>query len=84
MTTQTRTLYRSRNNRMIAGVCGGLGDFFGIDPTIIRILFALGLIFGHVFVAVLYLVMFIVVPEAPLVPQPVTSPIEERESTNSH
>ncbi len=84
MTAQTRTLYRSRNNRMIAGVCGGLGDFFGIDPTIIRILFALGLIFGHVFVAVLYLVMFIVVPEAPLVPQPVTSPIEERESTNSH
>ncbi len=77
MTTQTKILYRSRNNRMIGGVCGGLGEFLGIDPTIVRLLFALGLIFGHAFVGILYIVMLIVVPEEPLVPQP-------QESTNSH
>ncbi len=31
---ETRKLYRSKNNRMIAGVCGGLGDYFNIDPTL--------------------------------------------------
>ena len=35
---ETRTLYRSRQNRIIAGVCGGIGEYFGIDPIIIRIL----------------------------------------------
>ena len=34
-------LYRSRKDRMILGVCGGLGKFFGIDSTIIRIVFVL-------------------------------------------
>ncbi len=37
----TRKLYRSRKNRMLCGVCGGLGDFFGIDPTIVRLLVAI-------------------------------------------
>ena len=32
-----RKLYRSRNDQRIAGVCGGLGEYFGIDPTIIRL-----------------------------------------------
>ena len=35
---ETRHLYRSRSNRVIAGVCGGLGEYFNIDPVIIRIL----------------------------------------------
>ncbi len=33
MTPETRKLYRSRNNRMLFGVCAGLANFFGIDPT---------------------------------------------------
>ena len=33
-----KRLYRSRDNRMIAGVCGGLGEYFNIDPTLIRLL----------------------------------------------
>ena len=84
MTTQTKTLYRSRNNRMIGGVCAGLGEFLGIDPTIVRLLFALGLIFGHAFVAIVYLVMFMVVPEEPLAVQPVASPAADNESANPH
>ncbi len=36
MSSEYRKLYRSRNDRMISGVCGGLGEFFGIDPTLIQ------------------------------------------------
>ena len=32
----TKRLYRSRTNRIICGVCGGVGEYFGVDPTIIR------------------------------------------------
>ncbi|NIT61059.1 MAG: PspC domain-containing protein, partial [Aliifodinibius sp.] len=35
----SRRLYRSRENRMIAGVCGGLGEYLGIDPIFVRIFF---------------------------------------------
>ena len=35
---ETKRLYRSRSNRWIAGVCGGIAEYFGIDPILIRIL----------------------------------------------
>jgi phage shock protein C len=66
MTPETKKLYRSRNNRMIAGVCAGLADFFGIDPTVVRLLFAAGALLGFGSFILIYLVMFIVVPEEPL------------------
>ena len=50
---------------MIGGVCGGLGEFFGIDPTWMRLLFVLLTIFGGSGVLV-YLVMLLIVPEEPL------------------
>jgi phage shock protein C len=66
MTPESRKLYRSRNNRMIVGVCAGLADFFGIDPTIVRLLFAVGALLGFGSFILIYLVIFIVVPEEPL------------------
>lgn len=57
-------LYRSRDKRMIAGVCGGLGEYIGVDPTIVRLLFALGLFLGTLTFWV-YIVMMLVVPEEP-------------------
>lgn len=60
----TRKLYRSRNNRFIAGVCGGIGEYFNIDPTIVRLLFVLFL-FAFLSTLIVYLVMWLVVPEAP-------------------
>lgn len=66
MTTETRKLYRSRNNRMLVGVCAGLADFFGIDPTIVRLIFALGTLFGFGSFLFIYIVLFIVVPEESL------------------
>lgn len=66
MTPASRKLYRSRTNRKIAGVCGGLGDFFGIDPTVIRLVFAAGALFGFGSFILIYIVIFIVVPEEPI------------------
>jgi len=66
MTTESRKLYRTRSNRMIVGVCAGLADFFGIDPTIVRLVFALGTLFGFGSFILIYIVMFIFVPEEQL------------------
>ncbi len=58
----SKRLYRSVVNRQIGGVCGGLAEYFNIDPTLVRVLFLLGLLFvGGTFWA--YLVLWIVVPE---------------------
>lgn len=60
---QPKRLTRSLSNRMIAGICGGLAEYFNIDPTLVRLLFVLGLIFvGGTLWA--YIIMWIVVPEA--------------------
>jgi len=60
-----KRLYRSRTERQIAGVCGGLGNYMGIDPTVIRLLFLLGVVFvGGTLLA--YIVLAIVIPEEPL------------------
>jgi len=66
MTPETKKLYRSRTNRMIAGVCSGLADFFGIDPTVVRLVFVAGALLGFGSFILIYLVMFIVVPEEPM------------------
>ncbi len=66
MTPESRKLYRSRNNRMIAGVCAGLAEYFGVDPTVIRLLFAAGALIGFGSFILIYIVMFVVVPEEPL------------------
>ena len=59
-----KKLTRSRNNKMIAGVCGGIGDFFGVDPNLIRILFViLGLFSSTTSFIVVYIVCAIVIPE---------------------
>ena len=57
-----KKLVRPNENRMIAGVCAGLGNYFDIDPTIIRILFVLFAIFvgGGILV---YLVLWLVMPQ---------------------
>lgn len=63
MTEDYRKLYRSRDDRMIAGVCGGLGDYLKIDPTLIRLVFVLGFFATASGVFWAYLIMMIVVPE---------------------
>ena len=59
-----RKLYRSRKNQMIAGVCGGVAEYLDIDPTVIRVLFAILAVFAGGGV-LLYLVLMIVIPLSP-------------------
>ena len=61
---ETRKLYRSRSNRQIAGVCGGLAEYFNMDPTLIRVLFIVLAVLGGSGI-VLYLAMWIIVPREP-------------------
>ena len=62
MKTQRVALRRSRNNRMIAGVCGGLGEFFGVDPFWFRLGFLIALVPGGVPGIAAYLVLWLMVP----------------------
>ena len=57
-------LYRSRTNKQIAGVCGGLGDYFNIDPTIIRLAWVVAIFCagGGLFA---YLLAMIIIPQEP-------------------
>jgi phage shock protein C len=63
---EPKKLYRSRDNRMIAGVCGGLAEYFNIDPVIMRIIFFILLLPGGLPGLLPYIVLWIVVPEKPL------------------
>jgi phage shock protein C len=61
---QTRKLYRSRTDRKLAGVCGGLAQYFNLDATLIRVLFLVLAVLGGSGL-VLYLAMWIIVPNEP-------------------
>jgi len=69
MNTKYKQLTRSTSNRMIAGVCAGLGEYLGIDPTIVRLLTVLAFFTGFGGIAIVYLVMALVVPEQTTVQQ---------------
>lgn len=76
MTAEVKRLYRSQEDRMIAGVCGGLGEYLSIDATIIRLIFVITALWGGAGLIV-YLVMMLVVPEAPSQAEPVKAePVE--------
>jgi phage shock protein PspC (stress-responsive transcriptional regulator) len=60
-----KRLYRSRTDRMLAGVCGGIGHYLNIDPTLIRLAFLVLAIWGGGGVLA-YLIAWIVIPEEPL------------------
>jgi phage shock protein C len=60
-----KKLYRSRKERMIAGVCGGLATYFGIDPTWIRIFFILFFFVGGA-ALMAYLIMWVIMPLEPV------------------
>jgi phage shock protein C len=64
---EPRKLYRSQTQRMIAGVCGGLAEYFNIDATLMRVLFLLLAVFGGSGI-VIYIVMWIIVPDASKAP----------------
>lgn len=62
MSNPRNALRRSRSNRVVAGVCGGLGAFFGIDPVWFRLGFLLALLPGGIPGLLPYAVMWIIMP----------------------
>ncbi|HEX9666595.1 MAG TPA: PspC domain-containing protein [Thermodesulfobacteriota bacterium] len=61
-----KKIYRSKKDKMIAGICGGLGEMFEIDPTLIRLgLVFIGLVTGIVPLVIAYILGWIIIPENP-------------------
>ncbi len=60
---EPKKLYRSRNDKMIGGVCGGLGEFLGVDPTLVRLAFVILAIFGGSGI-LLYIIAWLIIPPA--------------------
>jgi phage shock protein C len=60
----TRKLYRSKTNRQVAGVCGGLAEHFNVDATLIRVLFVVLAVLGGSGL-LLYVAMWIIIPNEP-------------------
>jgi phage shock protein C len=60
-----KKLYRSSKDRKIAGICGGLGEYFSVDPTLIRLAFVfIGLLTAVIPMIVAYLIGWIIIPQA--------------------
>ena len=67
MDSNFKQLTRSTTNRMVAGVCAGLGEYLNIDPTIVRLLFVLGFFLTGPGILIAYLIMALIVPEPAMV-----------------
>ena len=57
-----KKLYRSKKNKVIAGVCGGIGEYFNIDPVIIRLLWTLFIFVGGSGI-IAYIIAWIIIPQ---------------------
>jgi phage shock protein C len=69
-TMEGKRLTRSRSDRMLAGVCGGLADYFGIDPVLIRLAFVLfEVLTAGAGGILLYVILWAIMPEEGSVPQ---------------
>jgi phage shock protein C len=69
MSEQPKKLYRSRQERMIGGVAGGLGEYLNVDPTLMRLAFVILTFFGGSGIPI-YLIMWLIIPESLAVPVP--------------
>jgi phage shock protein PspC (stress-responsive transcriptional regulator) len=59
----SKTLYRTHQGRMVAGVCSGLGEYFGVDPNLIRVIFLVLTVFTAGVGVLIYLLAWVVIPE---------------------
>ncbi len=61
MSENIKRLYRSRKDRMLGGVCGGIGEYLKVDPTVIRLIWVLFALSGAGILA--YIIAWIIIPE---------------------
>jgi len=81
-----RRLYRSSSNKVIAGVCGGLGEHFDVDPTLVRLITVVVALASFGVAMIFYLLAWIVIPQPPLgqatPPDPEPTPLPASRSDN--
>ncbi len=63
MSKEVKKLYRSRKDKMVAGICGGIGEIYSLDPTMIRLVYALITIFSAGTALLVYILGWIIIPE---------------------
>ena len=59
---KTKKLFRSKKNKVIAGVCGGIGEYFNVDPVLIRLLWVVFTLIGGAGILA-YIIAWIIIPE---------------------
>ncbi len=62
----TKKLYRSRRERIIGGVAGGIAEYFDVDPTLVRIIFVLLTLPGFIPGILLYVILWAIIPPQPV------------------
>jgi phage shock protein PspC (stress-responsive transcriptional regulator) len=77
-----KKLYRSVTDKMVGGVCGGLAEYFSIDPVIVRLIFVLAVIFGGSGILA-YIILWIIIPEKPFIITPFNMGQSKDDSTTS-
>ena len=60
---EQKKLVRTRDNRKISGVCGGIGEYLNVDSTVVRLVWAIGTFFSAGAVIILYLIAAVIMPE---------------------
>jgi phage shock protein C len=78
-----KKLYRSVTDKMLAGVCGGLAEYFAVDPVIVRLVFVLAVIFGAGSGILAYIILWVIVPQRPFIITPFNQEQPKSESTES-
>ena len=65
-----KKLYKSKKDRIFLGVCGGIGEYLGIDPVLIRLIFIFSILFLGPLSVLLYIICALVIPEEPEYSEP--------------
>jgi phage shock protein PspC (stress-responsive transcriptional regulator) len=60
-----KKLYKSRSNKKISGICAGIAEYIDVDPTIIRLIFAIGILFGGAGLWA-YIICALIIPDEPI------------------
>jgi phage shock protein PspC (stress-responsive transcriptional regulator) len=63
MVQHVKRLYRSRNEKILGGVCGGLGEYFEVDPVLIRLIWVVLTLLTMFMGIIVYLIAWIIIPE---------------------
>jgi len=62
---KVKRLYRSGRNRVLVGICGGLGDYFDVDPTIVRLIWVILTLISFGMGILAYLIAWVIIPKNP-------------------